>query len=445
MRFPTVFERGGVIRWTAGSLAGSRRGLATGSERCWWAVHALRIFGWSFGITIIGVAVAGVLGGPKAAALVAILAVLEISLSFDNAVINATILRRMSEAWQKLFLTVGVLIAVFGMRLLFPIVIVALTAHLGPVEVFRLALNDSAAYGDKLHDAHPSIAAFGGIFLFMIFLDFMFDPEREVQWVKKLEEPLRRAGQLDVVPIVIGLVALLVVGEAFAGDHTQQVLTAGVAGLATYLAVRGLGEFFEARGIGAEDDEEEDEEAPAGSEGGTAAANGSAPAAAPAAGGQPNLVLATGKAAFFLFLYLEVLDASFSFDGVVGAFAISQNIFIIAAGLGIGAMYIRSLTVYLVRRGTLSEYIYLEHGAHYAIGALAIILAVSIETEVPEVVTGLIGVAFIGLALVSSIRHRRRHGAQAAQAAAVDAAGDTGGDGEGGGPDPSREAVGTPL
>ncbi|WP_018503735.1 DUF475 domain-containing protein [Parafrankia discariae] len=375
-------------------------------------MHALRIFGWSLAITVIGVAAAGVIGGGDAAAIVAILAVLEISLSFDNAVINATILRRMSEFWQRIFLSVGVIIAVFGMRLLFPIVIVALTAHLSPVDVFDLALNNEEEYGARLHDAHPSIAAFGGIFLFMIFLDFMFDPEREIQWIKRIEEPFRRAGQLDVVSVVLGLVALLVVGEAFSGDHTQQVLTAGVAGLATYLGVRGLGEFFEARGIGADADEDEDDAADADrAASGPAGANGSAPGKAAAPGrttGTSDVVLATGRAAFFLFLYLEVIDASFSFDGVVGAFAISQNIFIIATGLGIGAMYIRSTTVYLVRRGTLGEYIYLEHGAHYAIGALAVILAVSIETEVSEIITGLIGVAFIGLALVSSIRHRSK-------------------------------------
>jgi uncharacterized protein len=226
----------------------------------------------------------------------------------------------------------------------------------------------------------------------MIFLDFMFDHERDVQWLRWLEEPLRKIGELDVVPIVIALVGLIVVGEAFSGDHTEQVLVSGVAGLAVYLAVRGLGEFFEARGVGepAEDDDAE-------------------PGAVAAAGSSAGQ--ATGRAAFFLFLYLEVLDASFSFDGVVGAFAISQKIFVIAAGLGIGAMYIRSLTVYLVRQGTLSEYVFLEHGAHYAIGALAIILAISIETDVPEVVTGLIGVAFIGLALVTSIRHRRNEAA----------------------------------
>ncbi|MCK9902942.1 hypothetical protein CC117_28180 [Parafrankia colletiae] len=396
-------------------------------------MHALRIFGWSIAITVIGIAAAGVIGGADAAAIVAILAVLEISLSFDNAVINATILGRMSEFWQRIFLSVGIIIAVFGMRLVFPIAIVALTAHLNPVEVFDLALNDEAEYAARLHEAHPSIAAFGGIFLFMIFLDFMFDPERDIQWLKRLEEPFRKAGQLDVLPVVTGLVALLVVAEAFSGDHTQQVLTAGVAGLATYLGVRGLGEFFEARGVGVEADDDDEGAADAGS---AVAGESTAGGAPQRRTGTPEVVLATGRAAFFLFLYLEVIDASFSFDGVVGAFAISQNIFIIAVGLGIGAMYIRSVTVYLVRRGTLGEYIYLEHGAHYAIGALAVILAVSIETEVHEIVTGLIGVGFIGLALLSSIRYRAmQRKAAGGGTSAVDS-----GDGDGDGPGVSAAA-----
>ncbi len=123
------------------------------------------------------------------------------------------------------------------------------------------------------------------------------------------------------------------------------------------------------------------------------------------------LAKATGKAGFFLFLYLEVLDASFSFDGVIGAFAITSDPIIIALGLGlIGAMFVRSITIYLVRKGTLSEYVFLEHGAHWAIGALALILMVSIGVHVNEIVTGLIGVAFIGAAVISSIRRNRNEG-----------------------------------
>ncbi len=93
----------------------------------------------------------------------------------------------------------------------------------------------------------------------------------------------------------------------------------------------------------------------------------------------------SGAAAF---LYLEVLDASFSFDGVIGAFALSNNLFVIAIGLGIGAMFVRSLTIMLVERGTLTEYRYLEHGAFYAIIALGVIMFVKTVTPVPETVTG---------------------------------------------------------
>jgi hypothetical protein len=163
------------------------------------------------------------------------------------------------------------------------------------------------------------------------------------------------------------------------------VLISGVLGLCTYLLVSSLDSFFE------QDDDEEEEF-------GQKLEKGKA-------------LHVVGKQAFFLFLYLEVLDASFSFDGVVGAFAITSDPIIIAIGLGIGAMFIRSLTVFLVRKGTLSEYVYLEHGALWAIGALAVILLVTIEYEVPELVTGLIGVAFIGAALLSSIYRNRREAA----------------------------------
>ncbi|MGV9301590.1 DUF475 domain-containing protein, partial [Amycolatopsis sp. NPDC003676] len=108
-----------------------------------------RIFGMSVVITVLSLVVAFLYGGPTALALCAILGILEVSLSFDNAVINATVLERMSEFWQRIFLTVGVIIAVFGMRLVFPLAIVWITAGLGPIEAFDLALNpppDDAAY-----------------------------------------------------------------------------------------------------------------------------------------------------------------------------------------------------------------------------------------------------------------------------------------------------------
>lgn len=364
----------------------------------------VKIFMWSYIVTAASLVVAFVYGSWSAVVLCAILGILEVSLSFDNAVINATILERMSEFWQKMFLTVGIVIAVFGMRLLLPLLIVYFAAGLPPVEAFQLAMNppaDDAAYFPDgspsyetlLTDAHPIIAAFGGMFLLMLFLNWLFE-EKEHTWLTWLERPLAKAGRLDSMAILVACLLLLVVSETLAED-AETVLFAGLLGLVVYLAVNGLGTFFEnAEHIG-----EDDGEVPA----------TNVDREPSVAGRNTKLAKATGKAGFFLFLYLEVLDASFSFDGVIGAFAITSDPIIIALGLGlIGAMFVRSLTVYLVRKGTLSEYVYLEHGAHWAIGALAVILMISIGVHISEFITGLLGVAFIGAALFSSLRRNKR-------------------------------------
>ncbi|MEV0846019.1 DUF475 domain-containing protein [Streptomyces sp. NPDC049954] len=364
----------------------------------------LKTFGWSFVITALGLVAAVFYGGWTAFGVVAILVVLEISLSFDNAVINAGILKKMNAFWQKIFLTIGVLIAVFGMRLVFPVLIVSVSAKIGPYSAVDLAINDKDRYQELVTDAHPSIAAFGGMFLLMIFLDFIFE-DRDIQWLKWIERPLAKLGKVEMLSVCIALIVLLVSSMTFAAhahqhggvheDKGQTVLIAGIAGLITYLVVGGLSGFFENK---LEEEEEAEEEAEK----------------AARRQGKPVILLA-GRAAFFMFLYLEVLDASFSFDGVIGAFAITNDIVLMALGLGIGAMYVRSLTVYLVRQGTLDDYVYLEHGAHYAIGALAILLLVTIQYEIPEVITGLIGVVLIALSFWSSVRRNRTLTAQGEQ------------------------------
>ncbi|MEU1949742.1 DUF475 domain-containing protein [Streptomyces sp. NPDC020125] len=383
----------------------------------------LKTFGWSFAVTVIGLALAGVLWGWQGLAIVGILSILEISLSFDNAVINAGILRKMNAFWQKIFLTVGILIAVFGMRLVFPVIIVAITAKLSPVEAVNLAINDKDKYEHLVTAAHPAIAAFGGIFLLMIFLDFIFE-ERDIRWLGWLEKPLAKLGRLDTFSVVVALVVLLISATTVAtdvahggGDKSATVLLAGVAGLVTYLIVGGISSYFEDK-LEEEDEDDEADEAKGADESGeetksatNAQLNGSGASGGRGSSGASVAGLA-GKAAFFMFLYLEVIDASFSFDGVIGAFAITNDIFEMALGLGIGAMYIRSLTVFLVRRGTLDDYVYLEHGAHYAIGALAAILLVTIKYEINEVITGLVGVVLIGASYWSSVVRNRREAAE---------------------------------
>jgi hypothetical protein len=333
-------------------------------------------------VLILGILLGGVVGGPAQALVVAVLAVLEISLSFDNAVINATVVKRLNAFWQKMFLTVGMVIAVFGMRLLFPILIVVVTAGLSVGGVIDMILHHPHLYAEKLEAAHPTIAAFGGMFLLMIFLDFLLDEGKRVHWIDAIEKPLAETGRLKTLSTLLALLALLAVSYTWAGSESTRVVIAGVTGLVTYLAVHGFSLLFEQLGgVG---------------EGHTT--------------GKEVRELA-GRAAFFQFLYLEVLDASFSFDGVIGAFAITSNVLTISIGLGIGAFFVRELTIWLVRHDTLSEFIYLEHGAHYAVGALALLLAASLRYNIPDVVTGLVGIGFIALAFMSSLRHKNNRAA----------------------------------
>jgi hypothetical protein len=305
--------------------------------------------------------------GWGAAGTVGILALLEITFSFDNAVINAKVLERMTPIWQTLFMTVGIAIAVFGMRVLFPLVLVMLTSGLSMSGVIDIALHDPTVYAEKLELAHPSIAAFGGVFLLMLFLDFVFE-EREITWLSWLERPLRRLGKLDQLSVVVAGAAIMLIGSTWAGEHREAVIAAGLLGMVVYLAVNALDSFFS---------------------GDSESGSGTAQVA---------------KAGLFGFLYLELVDASFSFDGVIGAFAITDQVLLIATGLGIGAVFVRSLTVHVLRRQTLQRYQFLEHGAHWAIGTLAVCLLASLRYEVPEWFTGGIGIALIGSAFLSSKR-----------------------------------------
>ena len=347
----------------------------------------MRHFYLDFIFTAIALAVAawwgyshsGISGMLSTLSITAILAVMEISLSFDNAVVNASVLKRWDAFWKMIFLTVGILIAVFGMRLVFPIVIVAVTADLGMMEVISLALNNPKEYSAKLLAHHAEISAFGGIFLLLVFLNFVFD-DKEVHWFDWLESRLAKFGQVDAMSVFVALIVLMA-AVSFANDtQAGAVLIAGIWGILVYLGVQVVSGLLEG-------DLEEELDEQGNSTGETTSA--------------------IMRGGIIGFLYLEVLDASFSFDGVIGAFAITNDVIVIMLGLAIGAMFVRSMTIFLVDKGTLDEFIYLEHGAHYAIGALAVIMLLSVKFHVPELITGLIGIAFIGWALLASLKHRK--------------------------------------
>ena len=341
----------------------------------------LKNFGGSIAFTLVCLALAAVYGWFQTASLpatlsvlwiVVMLSVLEVSLSFDNAVVNAVVLREMDEIWQRRFLTWGMVIAVFGMRIVFPLAIVAIAAGMGPMDALRISLTEPARYEAIVSSAHVGIAGFGGAFLAMVGLSFFFDGEKDVHWITGIERVLARFADIKAAEIAILLFALYGVSLLLPADEALTFLGAGALGIVTFIAVEAIGTLLEMQ------------------------------EAAHKAAGQ---VVRSGLGGF---LYLNVLDASFSFDGVIGAFALSNNMVVIALGLSIGAMFVRSLTLMLVRNGTLSEYRYLEHGAFWAIVALAAIMLISAHVEIPETVTGLIGAVLIGLSLLWSVRHKRR-------------------------------------
>ena len=334
----------------------------------------LRRFASSIFLTIIATLGAGIVLGPGAAVTTLVLIAIEVAFSFDNAVINAKTLARMSKLWRRLFLTVGMLIAIVGMRLVFPIVIVSATAKLGWQRVVDLALNQPELYAHYLEAAHISISAFGGGFLLVLVLFFLLDHEREIVWLDRIERPLQRlGGAVWIAPLVSAAVIGL---TSYLSREPSTVLRSGLAGVVLYTIIRlviaGLDRLTGASKVGE----------------------------------------FVGWGATIAFIYLEVLDASFSFDGVLGAFAITNIVPIIAIGLGVGALWVRSLTLYMVDEGTLAEYRYLEHGAHYAILVLALALLISIFVSIPDAVTGIAGLGVIGASIIASReanRHRGQH------------------------------------
>jgi hypothetical protein len=321
----------------------------------------MKHFTTSFILSAIGLIAAYLIGGINAAYVAFLLILLEVSLSFDNAVVNARVLKDMDKVWQERFILFGIPIAVFGMRLLFPLAIVALVTDMGLFETFDTALNDPTKYENALKSAEHTIFAFGGAFLLMVFLDFFFE-EKEVSWIKRIEDSklVKKFSLLSNISLSIAIIVGLLLGHL---TGSFDILMAYMYGVLLHAILEMVDDAFSVDSV---------------------------------------------KSGLAGFIYLEVLDASFSFDGVIGAFALSSNIFIIMIGLGVGAMFVRSITLYFVEKNTLSEYRYLEHGAHYAIGILAVIMLLKINIHIGEAVTGTIGIGLIAIAFIHSVWENKK-------------------------------------
>lgn len=321
----------------------------------------MKYFYSSFFIAFVGLILAYFIGKFEAIYICFLLSILEISLSFDNAVVNAKVLKNMAPQWQQRFIVWGIPIAVFGMRFLFPILIVAVASKISMFDTFLLALNDPDKYHEILSIHKNEIYIFGAGFLIMVFFDFFFNKKREIKWILLIEDNFLTKFMTNL-PNISAIIA--VIFGIFVVYLTQN-LTYALAYFSAILIHMIICSFNE-----------------------TLSKNGV-------------------KNGLMGFLYLEMLDASFSFDGVIGAFALSENIFIIMIGLGVGAMFVRSITIYLVKKQTLNSLVFLEHGAHYAIFALGVIMFAKIFYEISEVITGTIGFMFIFVAFLCSLRYKK--------------------------------------
>ncbi|MBN3679965.1 DUF475 domain-containing protein [Francisella tularensis subsp. holarctica] len=336
----------------------------------------LKYFYGSLFVTLIGIVIA-VFIYPNAPLetiySVLILAILEISLNFDNAVINAKILGQMSPRWQKIFIYIGLPIAVFGMRLLFPILLVSVTSGINFMNVVTLALDNPQQYQAILEHSMPYICSFGGSFLLMVFLNFFLSENKGHHWIPLIENNIitkkirNYDGGYILLAVIIGVITIYYSDPNYQGSLDIAFLL----GIVVHESIGLLNSLFDTAKVSTTD----------------VARNG-----------------------LIGFIYLEIIDASFSFDGVIGAFAITANIIIIMIGLGIGAMFVRSLTILFVEKKTLAKYIYLEHGAHYAIGFLAAVLLLKIFMHIPEWFSGSIGILVLTLAFIHSvISHKKLH------------------------------------
>ena len=346
----------------------------------------MKYFIESFWVTIIGLIFAFLWGEHvlKGSGLICIfiafvLGILEVSLSFDNAVVNATKLKTMSPKWRHRFLTWGIAIAVFGMRFLFPLLVVSIFAHISIIKVLNIALHNAHLYAHYLHQTHATIVTFGGTFLMMLFLGFFLNPKKEIDWLKPIEKLLKKAPESKILDTLIVLAILDIVQMFQPAPIRLSVIISGIAGILTFLGIDTISKKLE------EIEEKQSKKLHC-----------------------SNSVKPIACTGLISFLYLELIDASFSLDGVLGAFALSHDIIIITIGLAIGAVFVRSLTIMFVEKETLEEFIYLEHGAHWAIGILATLMFISTVKSVPEVVTGLSGLFLIVASLISSINYKKK-------------------------------------
>ncbi len=293
-------------------------------------------------------------------AIVVGLIVFEVVNSVDNAIVNASVLKTMGKLWRKRFLLIGILTSVFLVRFLLPLVIVWISVPTisGP-DLFLAFTGQSEVAANAIELQKPLILMFGAVFLLFLYFHWLFLEKKEPLYIERFIKEKHGVW-------FFAFAALFLVVVMYLARSNPMVMLAAAIGSATFFIVYGLRQ--------------------------TAEAN------------ERRLVEgSSGLSDFSKFVYLEVLDTTFSFDGVIGAFAFTINLLLIFIGIGIGALVVRELTVKSIE--SIAKYKYLKNGALTSIGFLGLFMLIeSFNIDLPSYVPILITFIVIGSALYMSLR-----------------------------------------
>ncbi len=277
--------------------------------------------------------------------------------SVDNAVINAEVLSTMSQKARRWFLLWGLLLAVFLLRGLLPWGILwATNPDLGPVGAFGAALSSDPSVIEAIEKSSPILLSGGGIFLLFLFFHWLFlEPKN---YGLKGERFFHSQGVwfYAVVSIILAVIVW------FALQQNPFMAFGAVVGSTAFFITHGFKE--------------------------NAAA-------------EEKKLLSTSRSDFSKILYLEVIDATFSIDGVIGAFAFTLSVPLILLGNGIGALVVRQLTIGNIDR--IKKYIYLKNGAMYSILSLGTIMILdSFGFHIPSWFTPVVTAIIVGYFFLKS-------------------------------------------
>lgn len=293
---------------------------------------------------------------------VAGLCLFETVTSVDNAIINAEVLNTMGARARRWFLIWGILIAVFLVRGLLPwLIIWGAVPELGFIGSFTAMFSGDPHVQEAVNKAKPILLAGGGTFLIFLFFHWLFQEDKRYGLIG--ERFIHRHGVWFFAVVSV----LLTIIVWFAQQKDPHMAFAAVVGSTAFFITHG----FKSN---AEHTERE--------------------------------LMHSGMSDLSKILYLEVIDATFSIDGVLGAFAFTMDVPLILLGNGLGAIAVRQLTIGNIER--VKKYVYLKNGAMYSVFFLgAIMLLDAFDFHIPAWVSPAITFLIVGFFFVKSMRAAR--------------------------------------